>query len=55
MTDRIWLSSYPQGVPADIDTSRYASVVDMMEESFQKYADRAAYSFMVKELSSAGG
>lgn len=51
MTDRIWLSSYPQGVPADIDTSRYASVVDMMEESFQKYADRAAYSFMGKELS----
>jgi long-chain acyl-CoA synthetase len=51
MTDRIWLSSYPQGVPADIDTSRYASVVDMMEESFQKFADRAAYSFMGKELS----
>ncbi len=51
MTDRIWLSSYPQGVPADIDTSRYASVVDMMEESFKKFADRPAYSFMGKELS----
>ncbi len=51
MTDRIWLKSYPQGVPADIDASQYASVVDMMEESFKKYADRAAYSFMGKEQS----
>lgn len=50
MTDRIWLSSYPAGVPADIDDSRYASVVDMMEESFQKYANRVAYTFMGKEL-----
>jgi long-chain acyl-CoA synthetase len=50
MTDRVWLSSYPAGVPADIDVSRYASVVDMMEESFQKYANRVAYTFMGKEL-----
>ena len=51
MTDRNWLSSYPQGVPADKGTSRYASVVDMMEESLKKVADRPAYSFMGKELS----
>jgi long-chain acyl-CoA synthetase len=50
MTDRIWLDSYPAGVPADIDVSRYASVVDMMEESFQKFANRVAYTFMGKEL-----
>jgi long-chain acyl-CoA synthetase len=50
MTDRIWLDSYPAGVPADIDTSRYASVVDMMDESFQKFANRVAYTFMGKEL-----
>jgi long-chain acyl-CoA synthetase len=48
MTDRIWLNSYPEGVPADIDVSRYASVVDMMDESFKKFADRTAYSFMGK-------
>jgi long-chain acyl-CoA synthetase len=50
MTDRVWLNSYPAGVPADIDLSRYASVVDMMEESFQKFANRVAYTFMGKEL-----
>ncbi|MFZ2121939.1 MAG: long-chain-fatty-acid--CoA ligase [Rhodoferax sp.] len=51
MTDRIWLKSYPPGVPPDIDVSRYASMVDMMEESFRKFADRPAYSFMGKEQS----
>ncbi len=49
MTDRIWLKSYPPGVPADIDVGRYASMVEMMEESFKKFADRSAYSFMGKE------
>ena len=53
MTDRPWLSSYPQGVPADIDASRYGSLVALMEESFGKYADRTAYSFMGKEVSYA--
>ena len=50
MTDRPWLKSYPQGVPADIDPSRYPSLVAMMEESFKKFADRPAYSFMGRDL-----
>jgi long-chain acyl-CoA synthetase len=50
MTDRIWLSSYPEGVPADIDVTRYTSMVDMMDESFKKFANLSAYSFMGKEL-----
>ena len=53
MTDRPWLSSYPQGVPADIDASHYASLVALMEESFNRFADRTAYSFMGKDLSYA--
>lgn len=50
MTDRPWLGSYPQGVPADIDASRYPSLVALMEESFSKYAGRTAYSFMGKDV-----
>jgi len=53
MTDRPWLSSYPQGVPADIDASQYSSLIGLMEESFAKYADRTAYSFMGKDVSYA--
>ena len=48
---RPWLAAYPAGVPAEIDPSQYASLVQLMEESFQKYATRPAYSFMGKEVS----
>ncbi|SDO85633.1 long-chain acyl-CoA synthetase [Rhodoferax sp. OV413] len=51
MTERIWLNSYPPGVPADIDPTRYQSLQALLEESFQKYADRPAYSFMGRDLS----
>ena len=51
MTDRIWLKSYPDGVPADIDPSQYSSMVQMFEESFGKFADRTAYSFLGKDMS----
>ena len=51
MNDRPWLACYSPGVPADIDPSRYSSLVALMEESFQKYADRTAYSFMGKDVS----
>ncbi len=53
LSDRPWLSSYSPGVPADIDPSQYASLVQLMEEAFQKYAGRPAYSFMGKEVSYA--
>jgi long-chain acyl-CoA synthetase len=51
--DRPWLGAYPPGVPADIDVDQYPSLVHLMEESFQKFAHRPAYSFMGKELSYA--
>jgi long-chain acyl-CoA synthetase len=51
MDTRPWLGAYPQGVPADIDAAQYGSLVQLMEESFLKYAARTAYSFMGKEVS----
>ena len=51
--ERPWLASYPQGVAADIDTSRYQSLVDLMEQAFQTYAARPAYNFMGQEMSFA--
>jgi long-chain acyl-CoA synthetase len=49
----VWLKSYPEGVPADIDTTQYSSLVALLEDSFAKYADRPAYSFMGKDISYA--
>jgi long-chain acyl-CoA synthetase len=48
--DRIWLKNYPAGVPADIDPSRYPSLVAMCEESFAKHRDAPAYLSMDKSL-----
>jgi long-chain acyl-CoA synthetase len=49
--ERIWLKQYPPGVPADIDTSQYASLVALLEESFAKFADRKAFICMDKSIS----
>ncbi len=53
MNDRIWLGSYPPGVPADIDPSQYTSLVALMEEAFRQYGDRVAYSFMGRDVTYA--
>lgn len=49
MQDRPWLAAYPSGVAADIDPGRYQSLVDLMDQAFETYAQRNAYSFMGKE------
>jgi long-chain acyl-CoA synthetase len=39
---RPWLQHYPPGVPAEIDPSRYASLVAIFEQSFSRFAGRPA-------------
>ncbi|WP_426439923.1 long-chain fatty acid--CoA ligase [Bradyrhizobium genosp. P] len=48
--ERIWLKQYPAGVPADIDITQYSSLVELLEESFKKYADRKAFICMDKSI-----
>ncbi|WP_395703696.1 long-chain-fatty-acid--CoA ligase [Aquabacterium sp.] len=40
--DRPWLKNYPEGVPAEIDTSAFGSLVDLLEDAFRRYARRPA-------------
>ena len=49
--DKIWLKSYPPGVPAEIDASRFASVSELIEQSFSQYRDRTAFVCMGKSIS----
>src|ERR1043166_6638081 len=49
--ERIWLKQYPPSVPADIDVTQYSSLVDLLEESFAKFADRRAFICMDKSIS----
>ena len=48
--ERIWLKDYPPGVPADIDPSRWPSLVAMMEESFSRFRAKSAFVFMGRTL-----
>jgi long-chain acyl-CoA synthetase len=48
--ERIWLKHYPAGVPADIDVAQYSSLVELLEESFAKHADRKAFICMDKAI-----
>jgi long-chain acyl-CoA synthetase len=48
--DRIWLKSYPDGVPADIDVDRYPSLVALLEESFARFRDRKVLVCMDKAI-----
>lgn len=41
---RPWLSSYPKGVSADIEIEKYASVVEIFEQSVKEFANRPAFS-----------
>ncbi|GAA0411913.1 long-chain-fatty-acid--CoA ligase [Massilia aurea] len=48
--DKIWLQSYPPGMPAEINPDQYSSLVQLLEESFSKFADRNAFVCMDKFL-----
>jgi long-chain acyl-CoA synthetase len=51
--ERPWLKHYPPGVPAEIDPSRYPSLVAMLEESFQANAAKQACVCMGKTMTYA--
>ena len=48
--EKIWLKSYPPGVPAEVDTTIYASLPALFEDSFKKYANEKAYVCMDKAI-----
>jgi long-chain acyl-CoA synthetase len=49
--ERIWLKSYLPGMATDIDPGTLRSLKHMAEQSFQKFADRAAFVQMGRSLS----
>jgi long-chain acyl-CoA synthetase len=49
--DKVWLKSYPTGVPAEIDPSEFMSIGDVFERSCREFADRDAYVCMGTAIS----
>ena len=48
--EKVWLKSYPPGMPAEIDVTQYETVAAMLEESMKKYAARTAFICMGKSI-----
>ena len=51
--EKVWLKSYPQGVPAEIDVSEFRSLGDLFERSVRRFADKTAYICMGKSMTYA--
>ncbi|KVU18225.1 long-chain fatty acid--CoA ligase [Burkholderia ubonensis] len=51
--ERIWLKSYPEGVPATVDPDRYPSLAHLLDESFATFAARNAYACMGRTMTYA--
>ena len=48
--NKIWLQSYPPGVPAEIDLSRLRSLKELFESSCERFAQRIAYVQMGRQM-----
>ena len=48
--DRPWLAQYPPGVPAELGPLPCRNLVELLEDSFARHADRPACSFMGRDF-----
>ncbi len=48
--DRPWLASYPEGIPAEIDPSRYRSVAALLDECCDRFRHRPAFVNMGRTI-----
>jgi long-chain acyl-CoA synthetase len=51
--EKVWLKHYPPGVPAEINPHQYQSLVHLIDESLQRFADLPAYDCMGTKLTYA--
>ena len=51
--EKIWLKNYDPRVPIDINPDRYSSIVDIFEQSIEKYSSNVSYINMGKSITFA--
>jgi long-chain acyl-CoA synthetase len=42
--EKVWLKSYPPGVPEEIDLNSYQSVTDVFEQAIERFGDKPCFS-----------
>jgi len=48
--EKVWLKNYMEGVPEEIDVTAYNSIAEVLQEIFDKYADKPAFHNMGKTI-----
>ena len=51
--EKIWLKHYPAGVPEQVRTDRYPSLLALLDEGFRRHAALPAYKYMGRSYSFA--
>lgn len=50
MNDKIWLQSYPENVPHEINPDQYPSLIEFLEDCVSHFGDKVAFENMGSEL-----
>jgi long-chain acyl-CoA synthetase len=53
VVDRVWLKSYPPGIPAEINPDSYSSIKDIFNQACEKFSALPAFTCMDKTLTYA--
>jgi len=48
--DKIWLKSYPPGVPAEIDPQQFRSLAHLFEDAVARHAELPAFTNMGRTI-----
>lgn len=48
--EKVWFKNYPEGVPEEISPEEYSSIIDLFQQSVQRYGNQVAYENMGKTL-----
>jgi long-chain acyl-CoA synthetase len=51
--EKVWLKSYPKGVPAEIDANRYSSLRALLDRAVRDYGTQPAYTNMGRTITYA--
>ena len=50
MHENFWTDKYPEGIPAEIDVGQYTSVLAVLKESCERFADKPAFTNLGKTI-----
>ncbi|TNF89879.1 MAG: long-chain-fatty-acid--CoA ligase, partial [Gammaproteobacteria bacterium] len=42
--EKVWLKSYPPGIPEEIDVSGYQSVTDVFEQAIDRFGEKPCFA-----------